>query len=390
MRMFHLARILLTSFLVLLVSLASAQLAPSRGINSIDLTVLHSKTVAIGTVSKDQKFSTLGSDPANDVRFSVMKTIKGDQSKELTIPFRMTDEQIELHRLKGTKFFLTVPQPSQQGNSMVVNLSNSKLNLSRLDFTLIQTGDDLIRYSEAILQDKLPENWKDTVELSPPNNEIGKNWSTAFVNNGYRILYVPITPRLEAYALNLIASKGLKNRIEGLRRLRNFRSDSNIAVMKGLLQDPEFTESVKAEDNFGFSRGTYPIRWEAFQNLRQWNVDTPSMESAVEVSRLSSLESAMVTGTPTDEQLRHFLRAPRLSNLEFGLSKISPSQIEILGSIQSLTSLKLPVFCCNDASLAMLTKLTKLTTLKLDQNPITDLGLELLAAVSNLKEVSLN
>ena len=110
-------------------------------------------------------------------------------------------------------------------------------------------------------------------------------------------LIVPIDPRLEATARHWIESpediplrlgvvesreeamrfySGLL-RLEGVRALRHFKSDENVAILKGLLDDPAFWHQTGEEhDRVGITEKVYYVRRAAFETLREWGVEVES------------------------------------------------------------------------------------------------------------------
>jgi hypothetical protein len=109
------------------------------------------------------------------------------------------------------------------------------------------------------------------------------------------ILYVPIDGRLEAAArawikspgdilrrLGIARPEGINHRwsltdplrSEGVRALRHFKSDENIVILKGLLDDDAFSHrKVEKGEQDGISEKVYYIRKEAFETLRGWGVE---------------------------------------------------------------------------------------------------------------------
>jgi hypothetical protein len=109
------------------------------------------------------------------------------------------------------------------------------------------------------------------------------------------ILYVPIDGRLEAAArawikspgdilrrLGIARPEGVNHRwaltdplrSEGVRALRHFKSDENIVILKGLLDDGAFSRSeVETGEQDGITEKVYYIRKAAFETLRGWGVE---------------------------------------------------------------------------------------------------------------------
>jgi len=69
-----------------------------------------------------------------------------------------------------------------------------------------------------------------------------------------------------------MTSNGL--RAEGIKALRHFKSDENVAITKGLLDDPaSYCHTVEEGEWTAIRRREYFIRQEAFTTLKQWSVE---------------------------------------------------------------------------------------------------------------------
>jgi hypothetical protein len=78
-------------------------------------------------------------------------------------------------------------------------------------------------------------------------------------------LLAPIDGRLEETAKDWLKTKELDFRLEGAKTLKLFKSDGNIALLKGLLEDPQSKTDGKTK--------SYPIRKAAYEVLQEWKVE---------------------------------------------------------------------------------------------------------------------
>jgi hypothetical protein len=63
-------------------------------------------------------------------------------------------------------------------------------------------------------------------------------------------------------------------RAEGVRALRHFKSNKNVATLKGLLDDPAFwLQRNEEDDRAGITEKVYYVRQAAFETLREWGVE---------------------------------------------------------------------------------------------------------------------
>lgn len=78
-------------------------------------------------------------------------------------------------------------------------------------------------------------------------------------------LLAPIDARLEETAKEWLKAKELDFRLEGAKTVKLFKSEGNIALLKGLLEDPQSKTDGKTK--------SYPIRKAAYDVLKEWGVE---------------------------------------------------------------------------------------------------------------------
>jgi len=75
-------------------------------------------------------------------------------------------------------------------------------------------------------------------------------------------------------------------RAEGIKALRHFKSDENVALMKSLLDDPaSYRHTVEEGEWTAIRRREYFLRQEAFTTLKQWSVEVAQPVLAEELFR---------------------------------------------------------------------------------------------------------
>ena len=99
------------------------------------------------------------------------------------------------------------------------------------------------------------------------------------------MLKVPVDERLEARGHEFIKSDQYMRWGEGARALRYFKSDENIARLKGLLDDPGWSYLHHPDQNDGLEVRLYGVRDDAFQTLKSWEVDVPKPVIREEIQR---------------------------------------------------------------------------------------------------------
>jgi hypothetical protein len=258
-----------------------------------------------------------------------------------------------------------------------------------MDFTLLKDEEAVLAHARKYAEASTRILESDTIRFGPPWND----------------LKVPVEPALEPLAKRLIATpqdflpKGQKLtpreryqfRYSGVRLLRHFKSDANIALVKLLLDDPpeKFESSLVAQ---------YPVRVKAFEVLLHWNVDAALPKSPEEVTRIDLAKSDVA-----DAGLKRLAGLKNLETLELSDTKITAQGLKNLAGLKKLTTIRLEERQMSDANLRALreagllhavsaasadrkrpTSALEVTSLSLCRGPLTDAGLKELAELKNL------
>ena len=169
------------------------------------------------------------------------------------LPFSHGDDSlIHSHRLLIAQRFSEPPYPP---HSDVFDLDSGGLSVVTADLTVLTKPEDIIRAAKDDIR-RTPMKVKpgDSFTWVPPQEPLKE---TAYYGCA---IVVPIDERLEKRAHTLLSEPGNKNISEGhlvaLGAIRFFKSDDNIRLLKGLLNDSDLA-----------------IRREASVVLKSWGVD---------------------------------------------------------------------------------------------------------------------
>ncbi len=145
----------------------------------------------------------------------------------------------------------------------VIELTHDPLEVMTADMKLLRDPDAVIQAArEAVGQTPAAVKRIHTFGLAVPRKVIvGTTWEKYYHTSGHLFLSVPVDKQLEKRALRYIRSKNTARRWEGLRALRYFKSDKNIARIKALLDDAK-------SSGVGLDVGN-----EAEQTLKSWGVE---------------------------------------------------------------------------------------------------------------------
>jgi hypothetical protein len=163
----------------------------------------------------------------------------------------------------------------------LIDLADPKLEVFRADLTMLHKPQDVLKGAREIIRRAPGVKQIDTFSLKLPT--AGGDFdgaSTTFVD-------VPVDERLEKRALDYLGSKFRQRREEGARALYSFKSDGNVARLKLLLSDPEWSLRQRAEENRGVEVREYGVREAAYKTLKYWgvNVDKPIFREEIRKSQ---------------------------------------------------------------------------------------------------------
>ncbi|WP_105353055.1 MULTISPECIES: hypothetical protein [Pirellulaceae] len=163
----------------------------------------------------------------------------------------------------------------------VIELVPGKMEVMQADFSLLREPDEVIRAIKEALKHWSPAIRRiHTFGLYVPRNRIvGTQWEKY---HGL-ILNVPVNQELEERAIEFTRSENYLEREQGVRALRYFKSDENIARLKAFLEDSGWAYLQHAEQNNGIEVRFYGIREAAYNTLKYWGVDAQKPVTREEV-----------------------------------------------------------------------------------------------------------
>jgi hypothetical protein len=156
----------------------------------------------------------------------------------------------------------------------VIELVEGKLEVWKADMTLLRKPDSVIRAAREAAR-RMPAGVRrvHTFGLKVPRELIaGTKWEDYYETGGHLVLSVPVDRQLEKRAQDYLRSESYPKRAEGVRALRYFKSDENIARVRALLNDPGRVVRHHAQDNKGVE-AIYVVRIQAYETLQAWEID---------------------------------------------------------------------------------------------------------------------
>lgn len=233
---------------------------------SIEGIVLNADTVVLGTFVE----FTVG-EKFHDATIAVEETLRGRHHKQLRVrlfanrwliglPTCVTSE---LADLKGESHRLLVATDGQPRIVRgLVELSSKELDVYTADLTALRTPEEVLLAARETIRRTPGVTRVETFLLALP-------MEGGYFHRGGRIhISVPVDEALEKRAQEYVAASARWKRMDGLRALRYFKSDENVARAKTLLDDPE---RVMLEED-GVKVWYYPLRACASETLTYWGI----------------------------------------------------------------------------------------------------------------------
>jgi hypothetical protein len=278
----------------LLIAIAYLGAAPAHAdvmvVESLDWVVADSDLVVYGKLVENKRVRDKNKIIWSTVTVEVIEILKGDKPEKLQFIVahaseppsdriaEMVDHKAEAlvclvkserYKDKGEDY-ATVPwalrQSQLQMDHTLVDLSdNSGALVVPMDARLLNRKDDILKAARAAGA-AAPAGTKPATQArlrAPASSEPVRKLAS-----GDAVwIFAPATARLEDQGKDWLKAKEIDYRAEGVRVLRPFKSDANVALLKELLQDPQSVSDGKLKK--------YPVRQAAYDVLREWKVDVP-------------------------------------------------------------------------------------------------------------------
>ncbi len=350
-------------------ALASAQMVPSETIDSIDVRMLNAKAIAVGRVVAVA---------ARTATIAVDETIKGKAARRLRFAPRVPAEVLEGWKARSARLLVDVPTRARAEEANAVALDVPDLLLPTADFTTLRNPVQAVLYVRDLVRDNPGVERIDSFVLPRPE---GTSPHGPWPGRNVGSVRVPVDKRLERRARAMVYAQDPWYRLAGVRALRLFKSDENAALLIPLLKDSYTQLRGLAHENNGVETHVFPLRTAAYETLRAWGrrVERPVLERRE--SKLLEMREMSWTGVLTDADLAELGRSKVLAGLSLAWIKAPyPKDLATkVAKLKGLTRLSLPPMSADDAALRSLSGLTALESLGLDNNAITDAGLEEIA-----------
>lgn len=289
----------LMSFVVVGFSLVASVRAHAQPLfghaESIESTVANADLVVIGKLVEFDSGRQVDESEGHEATIAVEETLKEDLFRvepHRRIRVGVSHPASVLADWRDRSSLLLVATSECTPNATtVIELVHNKLEVLTADFTLLRDPKAVIQAArETVRRTPAAVRRIHTFRQKVPREAVaGTTWEEYYATGGYLVLSVPIDERLEMRARDYIRSEMYEKRIEGVRALRYFNSDENIARVRTLLNDPEWAHLYRAGENKGVEVRIYGVRQEAYRTLKSWGVDVEKPLIREEIRTQSSV-----------------------------------------------------------------------------------------------------
>ena len=281
----------LTSLITFGVVWAAAQTTHAQplvaGAESIESTVVNADLVFIAKLVKLGDGKQVEGREVHAATIAIEQTLKkevyNDEPYELLQVSIPGDAAVLTDWMERSCRLLVVYEEYAPYATTVIELVPGKMEVLTADFTLLREPETVIRAAKEALRRISPAVKRiHTFGLDVPRELIAK---TRWDKYHGLILNVPVDEQLEKRALKYIRSESYREREDGVRALRYFKSDENATQLKAMLNDPGWAYLRHAQDNNGVEVRIYGVRDATYKTLKSWGVDVDMPTIREEVIR---------------------------------------------------------------------------------------------------------
>jgi hypothetical protein len=244
---------------------------------SIESTVANSDLVVIARLVKYSDSQQVGGREVHEATIKVQETLKQDL---FTLePYTLLGVQVARPAsvladwAKRSCRLLVAIREEAPSDTTVIDLGNGSTEVFTAEMTLLRDPEAVLQVARKAVR-RAPAAVKriHTFGLQVPRETIvGTQWEKYYQTGGYLLLSVPVDQHLEKRAQGYLRSKSSQRRAEGVRAMRYFRSNENIARVRKLLNDPARAYRHKTPPDTG-QEAIYVVRYEAYETLKSWGV----------------------------------------------------------------------------------------------------------------------
>jgi hypothetical protein len=370
--------------------LARAEAQPIfRHAASVECMVLDADTVIVGKIVEVEQ-EQVGKPGECCSTVAIEETLKGAQRERLRARFRGTAQELTAWKGQSCRLLLTLATGEPPTATNVLILRDKDLGYLAADFTVLRKPEDVLRLARETARLPAEKNPQERFYLRVPHETAAATrWKDSFT--GHLSLTVPVDDRLQKRAHEYLRSDDYMCRQEGIRALRFFKSEENIARARALLKDPSWATSKRAEDNEGVEVRYYGIREEAYEALKEWGEQAKEPVVRETVWKPEAVEVVDRSNTKVrDADLKELARFKNLQCVILRNTSIGDAGLAVLAGFEGLQDLALGNTRVSDAGLAHLARLKKLRALELGVTRVTDTGLKELTALQGLEHLYLD
>jgi hypothetical protein len=257
---------------------------------SIEATVANADLVLIGRITAFEGGNPADEPKEYEVTIDVEETLKEpiftvESHRRLGVRVTLPASVLAGWKARASRL-LVATDDHVPGATTMIELA-ADMEILTADLRLLRDPDAVVQAAKGTIR-RMPASVRrtHTFGLEVPHEVVaGTRWRKYYGTGGHIILNVLVEGRLETRAQDYIRSDSYRKREEGVRALRYFKTEVNIARAKTLLNDPGWAYVYHAQENKGVEVRIYGVRQEAYLTLKAWGVDVEKPMIREEVRR---------------------------------------------------------------------------------------------------------
>jgi hypothetical protein len=226
----------------------------------------------------------------------VTETLRGPKTDAISVTVEGFNPKFDAWRKQSTELLFSLqnwvgPDPPcrfalRPGLSSIIELDGNGPGVVTMDFRVLTERAEILKAARGAVAAVHDGGEKKRHRLLPPSSadvtiKLGTEFSVMYV-------WMPVDQRLEERGQGWARSRSVDYRALAPEALRPFKSDKNIAILKGLLADHWHRDFIDAK---GKGTRVYPARLPAYVVLKHWGVKVEKPVTEVPVRGIEDVAS---------------------------------------------------------------------------------------------------
>lgn len=341
---------------------------------SIEYQAAHADHIVLATIVDISDFDE--STGTVEVELSISETLKGEHSDKRRITLQYPKSIVETWTSNEHELLLFGRNDNPVCLS-VIDLSGEELVVLTEDLVALTDRKAVVEQAKRAIAQLMHHESRGGFSLAVPYEAVaGTSLGIYYGTGGRTQVVVPINEKLQTRARKLASSDRYLECLDGANALSYFKNDENIAILKGLLDDPKWAYERHAQYNFGIEVHHFGIRKAAYESLKEWGLDIERPVFREEHERFDLVQLIVLD----DEQVKSGMinglgRFENLDILYVSNTSVGDEDLKTIATYKKIRDLNLAGTSITDEGLKHLISLKSLKYLHVANTKVTEMGL---------------